>query len=342
MGLTYKEAGVDINAAERAVELMKEAVRGTHGPEVIAGLSDFGGMFALDGARYREPVLVSGTDSVGTKLKLAFAMDKHDTVGQDAVAMCVNDILTLGARPLFFLDYIGCNTLVPEQIADVVAGVARACKRAGCALVGGETAELGDMYQEGEYDLVGFAVGVVERGQIVDGSKVRAGDALIGLTSSGLHSNGFTLVRKVFLEKAQMPLDQHVEELGRALGEELLEPTRVYAPAVVALCEKLDVHGLAHITGGGIPGNVARMIPDGLSGRVDSSAWPRPPIFDLLQRVGQIEEAEMYRTFNMGLGMVVALPEPQAAEAIEMLAAEGVDAGMVGRVDQGQEKAKIL
>jgi len=342
MGLTYRDAGVDLEAASRAVELIEKARRGTYGPEVITGLADFGGMFAFDRDKYRQPVLVGGTDSVGTKVKIAFALDRHDTVGQDVVAMCVDDIVTLGARPLFFLDYIGCHTMVPEQMAEIVAGIARACRLAGCALLGGETAELSDLYEEGEYDLAGFAVGVVERDEIVDGSQVRAGDALLGLASSGLHSNGFTLVRKVLLEREQMPLDGQVEELGRTLGEELLEPTRIYAPALLTLCETLDVHGMAHITGGGIPGNLNRIIPDGLSGRLDSSAWRRPPIFDLIQRLGQVEPAETYRTFNMGLGMIVALPEPQAAEAIEKLAAADVEARMVGRVDHGDEKVKIL
>ncbi len=335
MRMTYRKAGVDIGAGERAVELMRESVRASQGPQVITGLSDFAGLFAFDAPAYTDPVLVSSTDSVGTKLKIAFALDKHDTVGQDLVAMCVDDIVPLGARPLFMLDYIGCHTLQPERIAAIVSGVARACRIAGCALIAGETAELSDLYHEGEYDLAGFAVGAVDRARIIDGSRVADGDVLVGLASSGLHSNGYTLVRKVLLEQARLDLERHVDEFGRTLGEELLEPTRVYASALVPLFAGVDVHGVAHVTGGGVPRNVQRIIPNGLSARIDASSWPRPPVFDFVQRHGEIEQAEMYRTFNMGLGMVLALPPAAVDRAVAMLSGVGERALIVGHVERG-------
>lgn len=337
---TYKEAGVDIDAGERAVELMKNAVRSTHGPLVLSGLADFAGMMSLPEGM-SQPVLVAGTDSVGTKLKIAFALGIHNTVGHDCVAMCVDDIACQGATPLLFLDYIGTGEMVPEVMAQVVEGVADACKLCGCAVLGGETAELPGFYDEGEYDLVGFAVGVVERDLIIDGSQVVEGDALIGLPSSGLHSNGYSLARYVLLDDPAIPLDQHMPELGRTLGEELLEPTRVYAGALAKLFAAGaggDVtlpHAVAHITGGGIAGNVARSIPDGLTGRIELSAFDRPPIFDLIQRLGDIEEAEMQRTFNLGMGMVLAVT-PEAVDAtMEMLGDAGEEPLVIGEVIAG-------
>ncbi|MBC7289526.1 MAG: phosphoribosylformylglycinamidine cyclo-ligase, partial [Armatimonadetes bacterium] len=293
---SYKDAGVDIDAAERAVDMMKAAVLSTHDERVLSGLAEFGGLFAL-GAGYRDPVLVSGTDGVGTKLKIAFALDKHDTVGQDLVAMCVDDIVCHGARPLFFLDYLATGKLRPEKVVEIVRGIAAACRLAGCNLIGGETAELPGFYAEGEYDLAGFAVGIVERDQLITGAAIRAGHKVIGLRSSGLHSNGYSLARMVLLDRAGLKLDQHIPELGRTLGEELLEPTLIYAPAVVSAIESgVQIAGLAHITGGGIPGNLRRVIPDGLCARLSGASLPRGPIFELIRRLGPVEETEMLRT----------------------------------------------
>jgi len=344
---TYKQAGVDIQAGDRAVELMKQAVRSTHGSLVLSGLSDFGGMIALPEGM-REPVLVAGTDSVGTKLKIAFALDVHNTVGHDCVAMCVDDIACQGATPLLFLDYIGIGSLVPEVIAEIVEGVAEACRMCGCALLGGETAELPGFYEEGEYDLVGFAVGVVERGRIIDGSQVAAGDRLIGLPSSGLHSNGYSLARYVLLDEPAIPLEQHMPELERTLGDELLEPTRIYAGALARLfataaeAEFPLPHAIAHITGGGIAGNVARCIPDGLTARVQMSSFERPPVFDLIQRLGGIEEAEMRRTFNLGLGMVLVVGADATDETLAALTEAGETPIVVGEVvAEGEAKVTL-
>lgn len=338
---TYKQAGVDIDAGERAVELMKAAVRSTHTPNVLSGLSDFGGMIALSG--YADPVLVGGTDSVGTKLKIAFALGRHDTIGQDCVAMCADDIVCQGAAPLMFLDYIGIGKLIPEVVAEIVSGVADGCKLAGCALLGGETAELPGLYAEGEYDLVGFAVGAVEREGVIDGSAVAAGDVLIGLPSSGLHSNGYSLARYVLLDTAGLPLDAEMPELGRTLGAELLEPTRIYSGSLVRLFREGPLpHALAHITGGGIGGNVARAIPEGLTAHVAMSSFPRPAIFDLIQRTGDVAEAEMRRTFNLGLGMVLAVAANDADRTVEVLRAAGENPLYVGEVRPGGPGGCVL
>ncbi len=341
-GPTYRDAGVDIDAGERAVELMKRAVHSTHTPGVIGGLADFGGMVRLGGG-WTDPVLVGGTDSVGTKLKIAFALDRHDTIGRDCVAMCVDDVICQGAAPLMFLDYIGIGRLIPEVVAQIVEGVAAGCRIAGCALLGGETAELPGLYAEGEYDLVGFAVGVVERSRVIDGSRVAAGDVLIGLPSSGLHSNGYSLARYVLLDTAGLALDAEVEELGRTLGEELLEPTRIYAGSLVKLLRSgVLPHAVTHITGGGIGGNVARGIPHGLTARVDLRSFPRPPIFDLIQRIGDVAEAEMRRTFNLGLGMVLVVAEADTHRATEMLRTAGEEPLIVGEVIEGGEGGCVL
>lgn len=330
--LTYASSGVDIAAGERAVALMKDALRATYDSGVLTGLSDFGGMYALDPS-LREPVLVSSTDGVGTKLKIAFALDKHDTIGQDLVAMCVDDVIVQGARPLFMLDYLAVGKLRPEAAAEIVRGIAEACRQVPCALLGGETAELPGFYAEGEYDLAGFAVGVVERSRLLDGSAVQAGDVLLGLASSGLHSNGYSLARAVLLEKAGLRLDQTLEELGRTLGEELLEPTRVYAgPLGRLFAQDRYPHALAHITGGGIPGNLCRVLPDGLQAHVRRGSWPIPPIFSLIQRLGQIADEEMYRTFNLGLGMIAVVAAEQAEEWQGWLEAEGEAVHVVGEV----------
>lgn len=339
---TYRDAGVDIEAGERAVELMKAAVRATHTPAVISGLSDFGGMIGL-GDAYADPVLVAGTDSVGTKLKIAFALDRHDTIGRDCVAMCVDDIVCQGARPLLFLDYVGIGRLIPEVVAEIVSGVADGCRECGCALLGGETAELPGMYAEGEYDLVGFAVGVMPRDRIIDGSQVRPGDVLLGLPSSGLHSNGYSLARYVLLEIAQMPLTEHVDSLGRTLGEELLEPTCIYAGSLATLFDEGPLpHSIMHITGGGIGGNVARGIPSGLTAYVDMSSFERPAIFDLIQQTGDVAESEMRRTFNLGLGMVLAVAEADLTQTCEILRDCGEEPLQVGEVREGGPGGCVL
>jgi len=312
---TYKKAGVDIDAGNEAVRLMGGAVRSTFRPEVLSDIGGFGGLFALDLHKYKEPVLVSGADGVGTKLKVAFMADKHDTVGQDAVAMCVNDILVQGAEPLFFLDYLAVGRLEPEKVAEIVGGVAAGCRLAGCALLGGETAEMPGFYRDGEYDLAGFAVGVVDRQKIINGSRSQVGDLVIGLPSTGLHSNGFSLARKIFFEGAGWSLDRYIPELGKTLGEELLTPTKIYVRPVLNLLAKTAVRGMAHITGGGLLENVPRCLPPGLGVSLERQAWTIPPVFALLQRLGDVSEDEMFRTFNMGIGFVLVI----AKDALEIV-----------------------
>lgn len=332
----YAAAGVDIESGYKGVELMKKHVARTRIPGVVSGIGGFGGLFAPDLAGMKEPVLVSGTDGVGTKLRLAQLLDRHDTIGIDCVAMCVNDIVCCGAKPLFFLDYIAIGKNKPEKVAAIVSGVAEGCVRSGCALIGGETAEHPGVMDPNDYDVAGFAVGMVDKPKIIDGSRVREGDALIGLTSSGIHSNGFSLVRKVFdIERADLkaPMD---ELDGKSLGEVLLAPTKIYVKAVQALLEGgIGLHGASHITGGGFFENVPRMLPKGLGARIVPSAIPRQPIFDLIQKRGEITDHDMYNTFNMGLGMVLAVPPEQAEKALELLAAAGEpDAVCVGCVSK--------
>lgn len=331
-GLTYAAAGVDIAAANRAVDLIRGAVRRTLRPEVLTDIGGFGGLFALDTQKYREPVLVSGTDGVGTKLRVAFLLDRHDTVGIDLVAMCVNDILVQGAEPLFFLDYLAVGKLDPERVSAVVDGVAEGCYQAGCALLGGETAEMPGFYGPEEYDLAGFAVGVVERSRIVDGSAVRKGDVLLGLPSSGLHSNGYSLARKALLELGGMEIDSYRHELGRTVGEELLVPTRIYVRAVRPLLESGAVHGMAHITGGGLTDNLPRVMPGGLRAAVERGSWPAPPVFGLIQEAGGVAEDEMYRTFNMGIGFVLVVAADAADKVVRTLEAAGETVYRVGEV----------
>lgn len=342
-GLTYKAAGVDIAAQDKAAALFRDAVRATYTDAVLTAHADFGGMFAL-GPHHSDPVLVAGTDGVGTKLKIAFELDRHDTIGQDAVAMCVDDVVCQGARPLFFLDYIGSAERDPRRTAAIVTGVANACRQAGCALLGGEMAEMPGLYQPGEYDLVGFAVGVVERAEIIDGSRIAAGDLILGLASSGLHSNGYSLARKALLEAAGMSLGDHVAELGCTLGDELLRPTRLYTPALVAAFDAgLRPRGLAHITGGGLPDNIARAIPDGLCAVIRRDSFPHPPIFDLIRRAGNVAEAEMYHTFNMGIGMVAVCEPGQAQNLRASLERAGEAVYEIGRVEAGEEtKVRLL
>lgn len=313
--LTYRDAGVDIDAGNYSVKLIKDSVKATYRPEVLGDLGGFGGLFALNTKKYKEPVLVSGTDGVGTKLRLAFMLNKHDTIGQDAVAMCVNDILVQGAEPLYFLDYLAVGKLEPEQVAEVVKGVANACKESGCALIGGETAEMSGFYPVGEYDIAGFAVGVVDKSKIITSERVKADDVLLALPSSGVHSNGYSLVRKIVFEKMAYKGDEFIDELGRTIGEELLTPTRLYPKACLPLIEKYDIHGMVHITGGGFYENIPRALPENMGCVIDTTAWEIPPIFKLLQKWGNVDWKEMYRTFNMGVGMILIVSK-QDAEAI--------------------------
>ena len=334
-GWTYRLAGVDLDAAQRSVELIGREAATAGRPEVLAGVGGFGGLIRLPEG-YRRPVLVAGCDGVGTKLAVAFAAGRHDTVGVDLVAMSVNDVLALGAEPLFFLDYLAVGRLDPEQAAAVVRGIARGCREAGCALLGGETAELPGFYPPGQYDLAGFAVGVVEADAVVDGTRAVPGDALIGLASAGLHSNGYSLARRLLLEERGHALDQRLPGLDRTLGEELLEPTRIYVKSVLALLKEAQVHALAHVTGGGIPGNLPRVLPEGVRARVRWGSWPQPAIFRLIQEAGEVEEAEMWRTFNRGLGFLAAVPPEQAPTALELLRAAGERAWVVGELVAGE------
>jgi phosphoribosylformylglycinamidine cyclo-ligase len=338
MATTYRDAGVDIDEGDRLVDLIKPLARPTLRPEVLAGIGGFGGLFALDTKKYRNPVLVSGTDGVGTKLKLAFLTGRHDTVGIDLVAMSVNDVAVTGAEPLFFLDYFATGRLRAEEAAQVVKGIAEGCRQAGCALIGGETAELPGFYADGEYDLAGFAVGVVERDRILDGRGVVPGDALVGVASTGLHSNGYSLARKVLLERHALS-DTPVELSGRTIGEALLEPTRIYARDVLALLDEVPVKAIAHITGGGLPGNVPRNLPDGTRAVVRAGAWDVPALFGLIQREGAVAPDEMYRTFNMGLGLVLVLPAASAEAARAVLARRGLSSWVVGAIEAGSGEA---
>lgn len=334
----YKQAGVDIAAGNEAVERMKKHVQRTMRPEVLSGLGGFGGLFGLNKDKYEEPVLVSGTDGVGTKLKLAFAMDKHDTIGIDAVAMCVNDIVVSGAEPLFFLDYLACDKVVPERIEAIVKGIADGCAESGCALIGGETAEMPGMYGKDEYDIGAFTVGIVDKKKIIDGKTIAAGDAVIGLASSGVHSNGFSLVRKLLLEQAGYSLHDTLPELGGAkLGDELLTPTKLYVKPVLKLIESIQVKGMAHITGGGFIENIPRMLPEGVNVEIEYGSWPILPIFQLMQEKGAISNRDMFTTFNMGIGLVAVVPAEQAEQALAELAAMDVAAYRIGTVTKGEK-----
>ena len=333
---SYRAAGVDITAGYRAVELMKKHVQRTETPGVLGGLGGFGGLFRPDLTGMAEPVLVSGTDGVGTKLKIAFLMDRHDTVGIDCVAMCVNDVICCGAQPLFFLDYIACGRNVPERIADIVSGVAEGCVQSGAALIGGETAEMPGFYAENEYDLAGFAVGLVDRPKILDNSSMEPGDVVIAIPSSGVHSNGFSLVRRVF-DIEHGALDKVYQELGRTLGETLIEPTRIYVKPALAMIKAARVRALSHITGGGFYENIPRSIPAGLCARIRKSSLRTPPVFDIIAREGKIPERDMYNTFNMGVGMCAVVAKEDTGRALAALAVNGAaDAYVCGEIIRGE------
>ncbi len=333
--LTYKKAGVDIDAGNEFVRLIKPLTEATKREGVLGGIGGFGGLFQLDTKKYKDPVLVSGTDGVGTKLKLAFMMNKHDTIGIDLVAMCVNDIVVCGAEPLFFLDYLATGKLVPAMMVDVMKGISEGCRSAGCALIGGETAEMPAMYQDSEYDLAGFAVGVVERAGIINGSKVRPGDKVIGLASSGLHSNGYSLARKVVFDKMGFKVTDKMELLSKSIGEELLTPTRIYVKTALHMMKLFDVKGVAHITGGGLTENIPRVLPDGTDAVLYPGRWNAHAIFYLIEKWGNIERDEMYRDFNMGIGMVMILPDEQVEEAFKELEKCGEEPYIIGEITEG-------
>ncbi|WP_447972742.1 phosphoribosylformylglycinamidine cyclo-ligase [Nitrospira sp. Kam-Ns4a] len=320
---TYKQAGVDIDAGNELVRRITPLVRATFRPEVLTDLGGFGGLFRFPAGRFTNPVLVSGTDGVGTKLKIAFLMDRHDTVGVDLVAMCVNDIAVSGAEPLFFLDYFATGKLTVEKAEAVVKGIVEGCRQAGCALLGGETAEMPSCYAEGEYDLAGFAVGVVDRPKIIDGARVRPGDVLVGLASTGLHSNGYSLVRRVLFQDGGFTVASRISDLDRPLGEVLLTPTRIYAKQILALAAEFPIKGIAHITGGGLTENLPRIFPQGCGARITRGAWPVPPIFRVVQKVGRVDEEEMYRVFNMGIGLVLVV----APEDVDRLIGRAAELG---------------
>ncbi len=309
MSINYKDAGVNVENGQKEVELIKNIVEKTQSKNVLSKLGGFSGLFSLENLDIKNPVLVSGTDGVGTKVMLAQMMDKHDTIGIDCVAMCVNDILCQGARPLFFLDYIACGKLIPEKMEKIVKGVADGCLEAKSSLIGGETAEMPGLYKENDYDLAGFCVGIVDREKIITGEKIKKGDHIFGLRSSGIHSNGYSLVRKIVLEKEKLSLDQKIEGLERSLGEELLKPTKIYVKEILALLDKIEINGLSHITGGGFYENIPRMIPDGLCAKIDLTNVEPPKIFSLLQKWGNLDKKDMYETFNMGVGLVFAVNE---------------------------------
>jgi phosphoribosylformylglycinamidine cyclo-ligase len=339
--LTYKDSGVDIHAGYETVRLIKDCVKKTYTKGVMSDIGGFGGMFAIDKDEYEEPVLVSGTDGVGTKLMIAFKTDIHDTIGEDAVAMCVNDVICQGAKPLFFLDYIATGKLDPQRASDIVKGVASGCIKAGAALIGGETAEMPGLYGEGEYDIAGFCVGIVDKKKIIDGSKIAEGDCLIGIPSSGIHSNGYSLVRKVFFDHKNYDVNEYVEELGCTLGEALMVPTRIYPKLITDLISKFEIKGMSNITGGGFYENIPRMFPAGLTADIETKNINVLPIFKLIQREGGIDIDEMYSTFNMGIGMVLAVSPELSDEVIDYLKSDGENPAVIGRIVKREGGLKI-
>lgn len=339
--LTYKDAGVDTKEGERAVSLMKDHVKRTFNDNVLTGLGSFGSLFKLPVEGMKEPVLVSGTDGVGTKLKIAFLMDKHDTVGIDCVAMCVNDVLCQGATPLFFLDYIATGRVTAEKIADIVSGIAEGCVQGKSALIGGETAEMPGFYGDGEYDMAGFSVGVVDKDKIITGADIKEGNVIVGIPSSGIHSNGYSLVRKVFFDKMGYTVDQHIDSLGETLGEALLRPTKIYANACEAVLPNFHVNGIVHITGGGFFENIPRILPEDIAVSIDRGTWEVPAIFNCIQECGEIETIEMFKTFNMGVGMMMFVDEKDADAVIKALNDAGEKASIIGRTVKF-EKEKVI
>ena len=341
MSKHYEEAGVNLEAGYESVRRIKSHVARTKVKGAIDSIGAFGGMFDLSMLNMKEPVLVSGTDGVGTKLMVAFEMDKHDTIGIDAVAMCVNDVLVQGASPIFFLDYLAVGKNYPEKIEQLVKGVADGCVLSECALIGGETAEMPDMYDEHHYDIAGFCVGAVDKANLIDGSKVKVGDVLVGLPSSGCHSNGFSLIRKILFKDHQLKLDEYMPELGKTLGEEILTPTKIYVKAIKHLFGKVDLHGMSHVTGGGFYENLPRMLHDGQGIEIDVNAFPKKPIFELLQKLGNIDKEEMYNVFNMGIGFVCAVNADDAAKLQQLLSEIGEESYVIGKItDSGEVKLK--
>ncbi len=343
MSEAYKAAGVDVEAGYESVRLIKDHVKKTFIPGVLSNIGGFGGLFEI-GTEYKNPVLVSGTDGVGTKLKVAFLTDKHNTIGQDCVAMCVNDIACSGAKPIFFLDYLAVGKNVPERIADIVSGVADGCVLSGAALVGGETAEMPGFYSEDEYDLAGFAVGIADKDKIIDGSKTKAGDVLVGVASSGIHSNGYSLVRKLFnlnAENASETLKVRVEALGCTLGEELLKPTKIYVKPLLSAIEKFEIKAVSHITGGGFIENIPRMLPEGLMAKINLGSWKVLPIFEYMQELGKLSERDMYNTFNMGIGLVMAVNATDAQKIVAHFNEMGESAYIIGEVKEGSEGVEL-
>ncbi len=340
--VTYKDAGVDIAAGNNFVNLIKPLVKSTFRPEVMAEIGGFGGLFSLNASKYKNPVLVSGTDGVGTKLKIAFMADYHETVGIDLVAMCVNDIIVQGAEPLFFLDYLATGSLLPEKAASIVKGIAEGCRQAGCALIGGETAEMPGFYADGEYDMAGFAVGVVDRDNIIDGSGIAVGNKLIGIASSGLHSNGYSLARKLIFERMGLKIDSEIPSLGKTVAEELLTPTRIYIRPMLNLIKDFNVKGIAHITGGGLLENIPRILPKGCKATLNLASWEQPALFSVLQQAGNVAKDEMYRTFNMGIGMVVAVTDNDVDDMINRLNGMGERAWLIGEINSCEESSECV
>jgi len=340
--VTYKDAGVDIDAGNRFVQMIKPLVKATTRPEVLTDIGGFGGLFSLNSDKYKKPTLVASTDGVGTKLKIAFMADKHDTVGIDLVAMCVNDIVVQGAEPLFFLDYLATGKLSPEKAVEIVKGISEGCVQAGCALIGGETAEMPGMYSDGEYDLAGFTVGVVDNDRIIDGSSITVGDKLIGLASSGLHSNGYSLARKVCFERLGLSLDSFVAELGKTLGEALLTPTRIYVKAILNLLRDFQIKGMAHITGGGLLENIPRVLPRHCRAVVNKNSWEIPAIFQLLREGGNIDQIEMHRTFNNGIGMVLIVPEREVEDIMVRLSGLKETAYIIGEITKANDNEEAV
>lgn len=336
--ITYKDAGVDVEAGNEFVRRIKPIVKTTNRPGVIGGIGGFGGLFSIDKSKCKDPILVSGTDGVGTKLKIAFMMDKHDTIGIDLVAMCVNDIIVSGAEPLFFLDYYAMGKLELKNSEEIIKGIAEGCRQAGCALLGGETAEMPGIYSKNDYDLAGFVVGIVDKEKIIDGKNIKVGDAVIGVASSGIHSNGYSLVRKIFFEKLKLKVSDHVSEFDCTVGEELLKPTKIYVKSVLELIKEFEVKGIAHITGGGFTDNIPRVLPDNVSVKIKKESWPVLPVFKFMQDKRDIDEAEMFKTFNMGIGLVLVVNQKDKNTIIKKLESLGEKAYLIGEVVKGDKQ----